>query len=404
MVGPSPLSAEFDSGTAQARLRWDRSRHRGFARYEIERAKGAKGAVFALITRIEDKLDTTFVDEGLLADTSYRYRVIVYHGKDAKETLISEVAVGAIHPFAGAWSLPDGFLPTRMAIDDNGTVYVVGAGTNVIERYDANGRALGGWQFTSGKNGCLETGTLDGPGIALDRDGNLYVTYNLLRPGQPPHSTWSKFDSGGRHVWTKDLEGLFARHIAIHADQVYIEAISHLQQFNTDGERQSQYPVPPLLVSSLRFWKDDFAALVEPLSVADVGWLAPRLVIYKSAARSEVATVFGRDPLSETDRGAGLLRRPSDFVVDEASNRAFVVNAGHGRIEVFRNGRYLTRWGERYGDEPAFAFTGMATVIDDMSLGTTHQRQVVAGGIAMNRQNDIFVADTFNNRIQKFRP
>ena len=45
---------------------------------------------------------------------------------------------------------------------------------------------------------------------------------------------------------------------------------------------------------------------------------------------------MGRDPLSDEDRGAGLLKRPSDFAVDERSDRVFVVNAGHDRIEVFK--------------------------------------------------------------------
>ena len=400
-VGPPALSAEFDSGTAQARLRWERSRQRHFSHYEVERAKDAE---FAPIARISDRRDTTFVDEGLLADTSYRYRVKQLFGKDLKGVVSSDVAVGIIHPFAQTWSLPSGFLPTRMAVGTGGTVYVVGVGSNVVERYDRTGGALGGWQFSSGTVASLETGTLDGPGVALDRDGNLYVTYNLLRQGRSPHSMWSKFDSNERHVWTKDLQGLFARHIAIHGDQVYIEAISHLQQFNTDGLMLAQYPVPPLLISSLRFWRGDFAALVEPLSVSDVGWQSPRLVIYGSAARTEVETVFGRDPLSETDRGAGLLRRPSDFAVHEASNRAFVVNAGYGRIEVFKDGRYLTRWGKKDGDDMAFAFSGSATVIDNMSRGTTHEQQVVAGGIALNPQDYVLVADTFNNRIQIFHP
>ena len=291
-----------------------------------------------------------------------------------------------------------------MVIDGNGTLYVVGVGTNIVERYDHRGHALGGWQFSSGVNACLETGTLDGPGIALDRHGNLYITHNQLRQGQSPRSLWSKFDSSGRHLWTKDLQGIFARHIAILGDEVYIESISHLQRYNTDGEVRVQYSVPPLLVSSLRFWKGDFAALVEPLSVVDVGWQSPRLVIYGGAERQEIETVFGRDPLSETDRGAGLLRRPSDFAVHEESDRVFIVNAGYGRIEVFIGGRYLTRWGRRHPDELAFGFAGTTTGIDDMASGTIHEREVIAGGIALNRQGYIYVADTFKNRIQKFRP
>ena len=41
----------------------------------------------------------------------------------------------------------------------------------------------------------------------------------------------------------------------------------------------------------------------------------------------------------------GFCCGPTDFAVDEAADRAFVVNAGHSRIEVFQRGHYLTALG-----------------------------------------------------------
>ncbi|MBT4608723.1 MAG: hypothetical protein HOC05_01700, partial [Gemmatimonadetes bacterium] len=49
-------------------------------------------------------------------------------------------------------------------------------------------------------------------------------------------------------------------------------------------------------------------------------------------------------------------------------------------------------------------FRGKAWVVDDLTSGTRHQREVVAGGIALDQHGSIYVADTFNNRIQKFAP
>ena len=43
-------------------------------------------------------------------------------------------------------------------------------------------------------------------------------------------------------------------------------------------------------------------------------------------------------------------------------------------------------------------------VLDDLSLGTTRERQVMAGGISRDSEGFLYVADTFNNRIQKFQP
>ena len=81
-----------------------------------------------------------------------------------------------------------------------------------------------------------------------------------------------------------------------------------------------------------------------------------------------------------------------------------MVNAGQSRIEVFREGKFLTRWGQQGEGAGHFRFSGSHVVIDDISSGTMTERQVVAGGMARDRRGYIYVADTFNNRIQKFQP
>ena len=91
--------------------------------------------------------------------------------------------------------------------------------------------------------------------------------------------------------------------------------------------------------------------------------------------------------------------------MDEASNRVFIVNAGRRRIEVFKDNVYLTRWAEAGVDKAQrFRFSGQCSVIDDLSTGTTKERTVTAGGISRDREGFLYVADTFNNRIQKFQP
>ena len=401
------LAVAFDSASASAHLRWQRPRLRDFRHYRVERA-GRKG--FEAVVDLPRFADTTYVDGGLLADEVYRYRVATVFGGRAdsddgkRDALLSTEAHGSIHRLADSWPVPAGFLPTRMALNSKGVLHVVGPGANWVERFDRGGNPMGRWQYTTTENACLETGTLDGPGVAFDDDDNLYVLYNSRQPGKPPQARWSKFDPQGGQLWTAELNGVFARHIAIHESQIFIESVSHLKQFDTSGAAVADYRVPALLVSSLRFWRGHFAALVEPLNFAQLGWQAPRLVIYRGAARDEVEAAIGRDPMSEGDLGAGLLNRPSDFAVDESTERAFVVNAGRGRIEVFREGRYLTRWGKRTDGTGGFDFSGTVAVIDDMSAGSLRQKEVVAGGIARDAEGYIYVADTFSDRIHKYRP
>jgi hypothetical protein len=405
LSGPLSLQVDFDSVTASAHLRWEQARVEGFLYYRIERARHAG---FEAVAEIESATDTSYVDKGLLATTANRYRVIAVWGEkddDSAQSLATTTVEGGIHRFLNSWSLPRGFLPTRLAMSKQGVLHVVGAGAGQVERFDRGGNSMGQWQFAQGPNACLETAVLDGPSLSFDSKGNLYVVYNLLEAGRAPLSFWTKFDASGRLQWTRPLEMAFARHIAIDGDDIYIEGISRLKQFDAGGEAVADYPIPALLVSSLRFWGGHFAALVEPLSFANMGWQAPRLVVYTSADRSATDFVIGRDPLSPEDRGAGLLSRPSDFATDEATNRVFVVNAGHRRIEVFKDNVYLTRWSEVGVDEVRrFRFSGQFPVIDNLSTGTTRQRTVTAGGISRDREGFLYVADTFNDRIQKFQP
>jgi len=402
------LRVRVETKTAKAYLSWRRAARQDFLFYEVQRASDRSlDPGFATVAHVESSDDTTLVDAGLQGDTRYRYKVLSHYGKKGKSRRsLSSVPVGAgLYHFVQEWDLPAGFLPTRLVATPDGAVYAVGAGSGSVARFTADGNALESWVFSESVPACLETATLDGPGLALDSEQNLYVVYNTYESGQAPQGHWTKFDADGSRQWERPLEGLFVRHIAISPmDQIFIESISQLHQFNAAGDRLDQYHVPPLLVSSLGFGGDHFAALVEPLSVSEVGWQAPRLLVYTGADRTGVSLEIGRDPSSPEDRGSGLLQRPSDFVFEPSGERVFMVNAGADRIEVFREGKFLTRWGLEGQGQGSFRLSGEATVVDDIRTGSTVQRQCVAGGITRGPQGHIYVADTFNNRIQKFQP
>ena len=402
LADPPVLKATFSSEEAAAHLVWHPVPSSGFLYGEIQRAAGSE---FAAIARVASAADTTFTDAGLLANTHYSYRIVSFFGGDETvHELVSKTATGGFHRRVASWSLAEGAAPTRLAISRNGMVFVVGAGEGRVERFERAGRSLDAWVYTTEPLACMETSALDGPALALDDEDHLYVVYNLHRPSQKPEAFWAKFAPDGRLLWTRPLAGLFARHIVIDGDAIYIESISQLQLFDRAGEQQVQYAIPALLVASLRLWQGRFAALIEPLVLRADDWQAPRLVVYDDPQRATASRVIGRDPKSPQDRGNGLLLRPTDFAVDEATDRAFVVNAGHSRIEVFQRGRYLTRWGEEGAGDDQFRFTGRIQVVVDMATGEEGEREVAAGGIARDAEGFIYVADTFNNRIQKFQP
>ena len=402
LASPPALWGEFDREAASVHLRWPIASERGFLRYEIQLQEGEN---YSTVAEVAERLDTVYVDERVDADRVHRYRVVSFFGDgDSVHELVSTTVDGAFHSFVNAWPTVEGFTPTRLAINSRGVVHVVGAGSGQVLRYDRAGNALGALVYAEGKLACMETSTLDGPALAIDADDNLYVAYNLLRAEGGPQAYWSKYDRDGHALWTRSLEGLFARHIVVSDKDIFIESISQLQLFDRDGERKTQFLIPALLVSSLRMWQGRFAALIEPVSLLESDWQTPRLIVYDNAERKTARQVLGRDEKSHMDRGPGVLRRPTDFVVDEINNRAFVINAGQHRVEVFRDEKFSTRWG-RAGDGPGqFRFDGQVEVVEEMNTGRTGLRSVVAGGIARDEEGFIYVADSFNDRIQKFQP
>lgn len=408
-VGPPPepplLEVEFVSGTAAARLHWKPAMGRGFLGYEVQRVTG-EGEDWAVLARLATG-DTIWNDEGLQADLRYRYRIAAHFGRKGRirHTLISAAAAGSIHGHAATWPLPAGFLPTRLAVDARGNIAVAGAGAGRVERFDPQGRPLGSWTFAAPAPACLETGTLDAVSLGFDSQDALYVAYNLLVEGRAPGLWWAKFDGQGCLLWARSLSGLFARHLAVGpGDRIYIESIDRLYQFDAGGAPVAEYAVPPLLISSLRFWGERFALLVEPVNYLETGWQAPRLMVYDSPEQREAQWSVGRESLSAQDPGRGVLKRPCDFAVDAALDRVFIVNAGQSRIEVFRRTRHLTGWGREGGGAGEFRFAGETAVIEDLAAGRIARRRVVAGGIARDAEGYIYVADTFNNRVQKFAP
>ena len=400
---PPQLQVEFDSGAAAAHLHWGAVAARDFRGYEVQRRTDGD---YAVVARLSAAQDTTWTDEGLRADLSYQYRIAVRVAEQghADPPLLSAAVMGGIHRHLASWALPAGFLPTRL-VADSGGVWVVGIGAGRVERFDRSGAPLGSWAFTAGPLACLETGVLDAVALARDSRGALYVAYNLLESDRSPSAWWTKFDAQGQRLWTHPLTGLFTRHLAVGpGDRIYIESIDRLHQFDTEGRMVAEYAVPPLLVSSLRFWGEHFALLVEGVNETEMGGQAPRLMVYDDPVGQEAAWQVGREPLTEQEQGNGVLKRPSDFAVDGQGDQVFIVNAGLGRIEVFRHTQYLTRWGQAGTGAGEFAFAGEVAVVENMATCQTARRRVVAGGIARDPQGYLYVADTFNNRVQQFQP
>ena len=105
-----------------------------------------------------------------------------------------------------------------IAVDDAGNVHVVGSvvdgsvsapgnGRDIwVRKYNASGKTLWTKQYSSTTNGGYD----EGHGIAVDKVGNVYVTGFVDHPVQDQNIWVNKYDSNGNTVWTQTHDYSFA--------------------------------------------------------------------------------------------------------------------------------------------------------------------------------------------------
>ena len=95
-------------------------------------------------------------------------------------------------------------------------------------------------------------------------------------------------------------------------------------------------------------------------------------------------------------QGNGEMWGPSYLTTDSFGN-VYVSDPGNERVQKFDNdGNYITQWG--CPDPNSTNFVGGACVGDNAAPGHFNG----PGGIAVDSSGNVFVADLYNNRIEKF--
>lgn len=201
--------------------------------------------------------------------------------------------------------------PGGIAIDPENNVYVADTFNHRIQKFDATGKFLGKWgtpcDLQSGK-GCIDP---DGPGplkpgdgqfnlpigIALDKDGNLYVTDAFNHRVQ-------KFNPVGKFLGSFGVPGSGDGQFNI-ATGIVIDKDGNLYVSDNKNDR-----------------------------------------VQKFDSHGKFLGKFGGPGAADTQ-----MRRPYHLAVD-SSNRIYVTDQGHNRIQVFdAGGNLLTLWGQE-GSNP----------------------------------------------------
>ena len=125
------------------------------------------------------------------------------------------------------------------------------------------------------------------------------------------------------------------------------------------------------------------------VDVADNVYVADNSCIQKFTADGTFLTKW-----SSIGKYDDSLSRPNDVAVDASDNIVYVVDAGCNRIRKFTaDGTFITAWNSCAGGFGAYASAGYGTWDGQFQSPT---------GVAVDVVGNVYVADTDNHRIQKF--
>ncbi len=256
--------------------------------------------------------------------------------------------------FLASWGTPGrgaGALngPDNVAVDLRGDVYVADRDNNRVEKFTARGGFVAALGRNAGDGSAgVGNGEFDHPrGVATDGLGDLYVADSR-------NNRVEKFGSDGR------FQARFGRNGGD----------------GTAGTARGEFNDPRGLAT-------DRAG---NLYVADHG----NNRVQKLDPSGRFLSIWGRNG-GDTSAGVapGEFNRPRGVAVDGVGD-LYVADKGNNRIQEFGpGGLFIRMWGRNGGDG---------------SKGMGNGEFNTPYSVAVDRNGRVYVADTFNNRVQSFTP
>ncbi len=283
--------------------------------------------------------------------------------------------------------------PEGVATDNNDNMYVLDTRNNRIHKYDSEGEYV----MTFGEGGT-GNGQFSYPqGIFVDNDGYIYVA-------DSGNNRIQKFTSLG--VWemtivgeTENFSGEFSFPQGVAVDSsgnIYVADSDNnvIEKFNSNGVYLTQFGGAGADAGQLSSPGGVAVDSSNNIYVADSG----NNRIQKFDSNGTYLMQFG-----EYGTGNGQFDSPQGVSVDNRNGNIYVIDTGNARVQKFNPlGVYITQFG-KYTSCGGGGVLLFATIFGNNSE-CADGGFAWPGGISVDTNGNIYVADTDNNRVQKFTP
>jgi hypothetical protein len=297
--------------------------------------------------------------------------------------------------------------PTAITVDAAGNVYVADDLNQRIQEFDSSGNWIRAWgkgvnggstfgictvaaDCHAGSTGGLG-GELNNPvGIAADAAGNVYEAETVGNRVQ-------KFDSSGNWIsaWGKGVNGGSAYGICTVAANCHAGASGGL-----GGEFDS--PAGVATAGGKVYLADEFNQRIQEFDFSG-NWIRAWGSGVNGGTAFGICTVAANCRAGASGGLGGEFNRPKGVAVDAAGD-VYVIEYSGNRVEEFGPSlNWLRAWGKGVNGGSAFGICTVAANCHVGSLGGLGGEFNNPEGIAADAAGDVYVADSFNNRIQRFR-